>query len=521
MRKHFKLYLLFLVALGQFACTPTKEVVSTTPVKIDDGKIEFVFLHINDVYEIAPLEGGKVGGMARFATLQKKLKAQNKNTYTVHGGDFLNPSLIGTMKYEGKRIKGKQMIDVMNHCNFDLVAFGNHEFDISESELQERLNESTFEWIGTSVLHKQGDQLNPFHKLVNGKKEFIKDTHVWEITDEDGTSIKIGFFSATIPSTVKDYVHYEDFFEEAQKAYDDLATRTDLVIGLTHLNIEDDLEMAKRMTNVPLLMGGHDHDNMIHRVGNNIVAKADANAKTAYVHTIQFDKKTKSTELVSGLVRINETLEDDPAVQKVVKKWTDIADVSIRKAGFDPNKMLANITTPLDGKESSIRNRQTNLGQLIAKSMGMVAKQKPDCVFFNSGSVRIDDYLEGDITEVDILRTMPFGGNLVEFDMTGALLKKTLDMGIKNAGSGGYLQWDKIEYNESDKTWLIDGNAIDLTKKYHIISSGFLMSGRENNLDFLIQDNPEVSNFTEPDPNDTTDKRNDIRSAVVQYFQTN
>jgi len=383
------------------------------------------------------------------------------------------------------------------------------------------LNESTFGWIGTSVLHKQGDQLAPFHRVVDGKKEFFPDTFVWEVKDDDGTQLRIGIFSATIPSTVKDYVHYEDFFAEAQKAYDELAKTTDLVIGLTHLAIEDDLEMAKRLVNVPLLMGGHDHDNMIHRVGKNIVAKADANAKTAYVHTIQFDKKTKSTELVSGLVKINNSLEEDPEVKKVVSKWTDIADASIRKAGFDPNETLATITTPLDGKESSMRNRQTNLGSLIAQSMARVAKQKPDCTFFNSGSVRIDDFLEGVITQVDILRTMPFGGSLVEFDMTGALLKKTLDFGLVNKGSGGYLQWDKIAYSKDDKSWIIDGKALDEKKVYHIISSDFLMSGREKNFDFLVPENKEITNFTKPDPSDKADKRNDIRSAVVDYFQSN
>jgi 5'-nucleotidase / UDP-sugar diphosphatase len=34
----------------------------------DDGKIEFTFLQLNDVYEIAPIQGGKFGGLARVET---------------------------------------------------------------------------------------------------------------------------------------------------------------------------------------------------------------------------------------------------------------------------------------------------------------------------------------------------------------------------------------------------------------------------------------------------------------------
>lgn len=68
-------------------------------------------------------------------------------------GDFLNPSLLGTIKIDDERISGKQMIEVMNAMNFDLVTFGNHEFDIKEDELQKRLNESTFPWMSSNTRH--------------------------------------------------------------------------------------------------------------------------------------------------------------------------------------------------------------------------------------------------------------------------------------------------------------------------------------------------------------------------------
>ncbi|HCK04800.1 MAG TPA: bifunctional metallophosphatase/5'-nucleotidase, partial [Flavobacteriaceae bacterium] len=59
------------------------------------------------------------------------LKAINPNTYLFMSGDFLNPSLLGNLKHEGERIKGRQMIEVMNAMNFTMATFGNHEFDLS------------------------------------------------------------------------------------------------------------------------------------------------------------------------------------------------------------------------------------------------------------------------------------------------------------------------------------------------------------------------------------------------------
>src|SRR5689334_16885147 len=111
------------------------------PAIKDDGKISITFLQLNDVYEIAPLEKGTVGGMARVATVRKQLLSQNPNTCTVLSGDFLFPSAMGTIAYEGKAIKGRQMVEAMNAAGIDLVTFGNHEFDLKEAELKDRINE--------------------------------------------------------------------------------------------------------------------------------------------------------------------------------------------------------------------------------------------------------------------------------------------------------------------------------------------------------------------------------------------
>jgi len=196
-----------LVVLLSFSCKSGKKAVS--PLLQDDGKIEVVFLQINDVYEIDALEGGKVGGMARIAALRRQLINENSNTLFVHGGDFLNPSLIGTLKHEGERIRGRQMVEVMNKCRVDLCVLGNHEFDLKEMDLQKRINESEFDWLATNVLHQIGNQQVPFHKIVNEEAIPLPRTFNWNVVDEDGTEINIGIFGATIDYNPKDYVVYQ------------------------------------------------------------------------------------------------------------------------------------------------------------------------------------------------------------------------------------------------------------------------------------------------------------------------
>lgn len=498
-----------------FSCRTHQTALLQTPT--DDGKIEFVFLQVNDTYEIAPLGGGKIGGMARVATLKKQLLAKNPNTFVVHAGDFMNPSLMGTIKYEGNRLSGKQMVEAMNAVGFDLVAFGNHEFDIKEADLQKRLNESEFEYIATNLQQRCGDRLYPFYKQIGDQKHFYPETYTWEISDADGTQIKVGFFSATIDSNPKDYVVYEDAFAKASAANKKLKTTTDVVIGLTHLNIKDDLALAKAFQNVPLIMGGHDHDNMHHEVGKSVVTKADANAKTAYVHTLVFDKNTQKSTLKSELVHLDESIAFEPNTQAVVDKWNAVLKEKISEIVPNPNEVIHISEIPFDGRESTIRNKQSNLGDLITTAMLAASKAGADAAIMNGGSVRIDDQISGNITAVDIFRTMPFGGGIMEVEMTGVLLSKVLTEGVSKKGTGSYLQRKGLNFSEKDKQWLIGGQPVEPKKKYTIALNDYLMRGKD--ISFLKEGAEGVLKIHRPNAKSKLDFRNDIRVAVIEYLK--
>ncbi|HFA50472.1 MAG TPA: bifunctional metallophosphatase/5'-nucleotidase [Bacteroidetes bacterium] len=482
-------------------------------------EVSFIILQINDVYEISPLEKGKVGGMARVATLRKRLLQESPNVLTVLAGDFLNPSLIGTMKLEGKRIKGRQMVEVMDAIGVDVVAFGNHEFDLKEKELQGRLDESKFVWIATNLLQNEGNKLEPFHKNKNGAKYFLPETFTWKVKDKTGeNALNVGFYSACINSTKKDYVYYEDPFQEAIKAYLLLKNESDIILGLTHLSIAQDMKMAALLPGTKLIMGGHEHDNSRDTVGNVVITKADANAKTAYVHRFRYNTRTGQLSFTSELVPITDKMPDDAAIKTLVNKWQKIQDDKIAEVVSNPKEVVFHAEVPLDGREKSMRNGQTNLGNIISKSMAAAAKKKVDCAFFNSGSVRLDDQLSGDITAVDFFRAMPFGGGIYEIDLKGNVLKRALDAGIENKGIGGYLQWDdNIEYNAADRSWKIGGSKLDEGKVYHVATSDYLANGNEKGLEFF---NPK--NFVAWETakkGDNADLRSDVRKAVVAFLK--
>lgn len=503
------------------ACGGSKKTQTDTAASIeDDGKIALIFLQLNDVYEVAPLENGKVGGMARVATIRQQLLEENPNTFTILAGDFLSPSVFGSLKADGEKVKGKQMVDVMNVMGIDYVTFGNHEFDLKQHELQARINESEFEWVSSNVVNKKGDVYGPFAKVKGTMNYFFPETISLNISDSDGTTASIGIFAETLPFNKKKYVEYLDVFENAQQMYDKLILNNDFVVGITHLNIEDDLKLAAMLPNVPLLMGGHDHENMKHQVGNVTVAKADANAKTVYIHRLTLDKNAQTVTVVSELQAITDAIPDEPNTAKVVNKWTSIMNESFGSLGYNPDEVLLKVpqANALDGLEKSVRNGATNLTEIITNAIGY-ATPRANAGFMNSGSIRVDDYLYGDVTQFDILRTLPFGGGIPEVEMTGNLLKKILQVGLDNKGSGGYLQWYNISLQEgSNNNFLINGEAIEDNKKYRIAVTSFLLTGGEKGLEFLTPDNPEITNVWTGETDDVL--KGDIRKAVIAYLQS-
>ena len=74
------------------ACTSSKKIVRQN----GNDTIAINIVQINDVYEIAPLDGGRSGGMARVATIKKEQLSSNPNTMLVMAGDFLSPSVYNS-----------------------------------------------------------------------------------------------------------------------------------------------------------------------------------------------------------------------------------------------------------------------------------------------------------------------------------------------------------------------------------------------------------------------------------------
>lgn len=104
-----------------------------------------------------------------------------------------------------------------------------------------------------------------------------------------------------------------------------LRPRVDALIAVTHLVVHDDVLLVEALPEIDLVLGGHEHANVLLLRGARLasIAKADAHARTVYSHDLAFHAGTRTLSVESRVRRITAEVAEDPAVVARVKGWVD------------------------------------------------------------------------------------------------------------------------------------------------------------------------------------------------------
>ena len=404
---------ILLVSLLIVACT-------TTATRQQEGGITFI--HLNDIYRVGTVEDGKRGGLSRVVTLVRALQAEGRDVRILHGGDFLYPSL------ESQLWSGQQMVDAMNFVNAVAPLYvvpGNHEFDPRGPEsLAAALNASEFTWVGDNLRFDTGDP-RADAALRHG------------FTFGAGGRT-VGVFSLTLHpddgGNTRSYLAFEDDYatvaERAVQALDEKGA--DLIIGVTHLHMWQDVELAKLKARYPKLafiVGGHEHEPQYSpgAAGAAIVMKGASNARVIWQIDVDFDA-SGGYRVEERRIDINENVALDPAYEVLAAKWRGQL---LEKYPFLEAR-VGTAALPMDAREQQIRSSESSWGNFITDQM-RVAFGEPvaDLAFLNSGTLRIDDFIEDDILFEDIGRTFGFSSLLRYTTVTGAEFKRIMEAGYR------------------------------------------------------------------------------------------
>lgn len=253
-----------------------------------------VILHTNDTHSrIEPLPGtdktspGK-SGVVRRAKLIDQIRKENKNVLLFDAGDFLQ----GTPYFN--LFKGEVEVKAMNLMGYDAATLGNHEFDYGLEILEKVVREANFPIVSSNYDFSQT-------ALKNLIKPFI-------ILKKDG--VRIGVIGINIqPRGLIAAGNYEGMkFLDPVKTANEMAEllttkyKCDMIVCLSHLGYNADLNLAESTRGIDLIVGGHSHTYMKEpairkNLDNKEVTIFQTNGRGVYVGRLDIElKKVKGNK---------------------------------------------------------------------------------------------------------------------------------------------------------------------------------------------------------------------------------
>ncbi|HCD57866.1 MULTISPECIES: 5'-nucleotidase C-terminal domain-containing protein [Exiguobacterium] len=478
-----------------------KAKITVLDVNTDDFSIGL--MHTNDTH-------ANLDKAPKRATVIKDLRsayrAAGKPSLLLDAGDVFSGSL-----YFNKFL-GQADLELMNYMKYDMMTFGNHEFDLGDTDnniaLKNFVTAAKFPFITANVDFSKNELFNGLQKkTITAGPERGK---IYQGIIKEYKGQKIGFFGLTTEETADiaspGTVAFANYITSAKAAVKKLEDRgVNKIVALTHIGFDDneaidnDQLLARNVDGIDVIVGGHSHTKLEKPV---VVDETVVPGKTeptiiaqAYQYgdflgnlDLTFDYKGKLTEYNGSLIDVSKAVEDVRAAE-ILKPYADqIAELKNEEVG-------ANIVNALPNPrgEVSVRNSETALGNLITDGMLKKAKEyNTDTVIAmqNGGGIRaaID---AGPLTVGEVLTTLPFGNTLATAKMTGEEIKNLLEIsvGIAPKENGGFLHVSgmKFEYDSTkaagERVTKMEVNnngtfeVIDPAKTYVIATNAFTAKG--------------------------------------------
>ena len=384
------LYLILIAFLLTIACTTNntdnENPTQSTPIKL-------TIFHINDQH-------GQIDNFSKIKHIVDTEKLET-NVIVACSGDMFS----GNPVVDNHPEKGFPMIDLMNKVGFDIAVLGNHEFDVGQENLKNRMEQADFEWVCANVDMETTGLPEPFEY----KSLTIDDLKITFL----GLVETNGKEDATIPSTHPWRV--ENFtFERPENViskYADIKEQenSDLYIALSHLGYDKsygigDVQLAEQYPYFDLIIGGHSHSKINTTI--NDIPIFQAGSYLNYLGKIELTVKDKSIESIEyELIDLNAYSEYDQELKTIIDEYNNQAYL-----------------TDIIGFSHAYHDKSAT-GSFVSEALK--EKLNVDITFQNTGGVR-SSLNEGDITKREIYEILPFNNPAMIYEMTVLEIKNFL-----------------------------------------------------------------------------------------------
>ena len=359
------------------------------------------------------------------------LKAEHEYVTLVDTGDFVQGGTMGTMS------KGEMIIDIMNAADYDIVTYGNHEFDYGMDRTAELMKELKAEKIASNVRYS-GSGTNIF-----------EDVPEYVIKDYGG--VKVAFLGILTPTTITTstpkyfmedgefvYDFYgqnygQDLYDRIQGLVDELRDRkkVDYVIALSHLGSDaeldpyDSISFISHTSGIDAVLDGHSHSLIVediypNRNGEDVILSS-VGTKMQEIGELIIGKDGSLTVLhMEQYDRSDETVAAE--IEKIEGELGVLLSEEVTETDFD-------LRIADDEGIRMVRTRETNLADLAADAFRYA--METDISLFNGGGIRAG-INAGTVTYNDLLSVMPFQNTAASCCATGQQILDALEFSYRS-----------------------------------------------------------------------------------------
>lgn len=354
-----------------------------------DRATRVVIVSTNDMH-------AQISNFPKLMTFVKQVRESNAHVLLVDAGDRIS----GDVYVDNAAEKGKPMYDLMKKAGYNVVIFGNHEFDHGQAALKGRLSQlegNDFRVVCANIC-SEGSELGhiPPYGFLN--EAGIKFCFLGLIQTDAKDHIP-----ATNPRNLKDITFR--YYREVADEHRSLKDSCDVFVGVTHIGYVPDSLLAVRIPDFDLIIGGHSHTwlDTGRMVNGVLVSQTGSGLKYAGLTCLDFCGKALVSKTYKSVLL--DTFAEDPEALAMVNEYRNRPEFH-----------------EVVGKTSQGLKYKENVANLMADAMCEAAGC--DFVFCNSGGVRINSIPVGDISAEVLYKMEPFANHVVVHELTLAEMKE-------------------------------------------------------------------------------------------------
>ncbi|WP_229520773.1 5'-nucleotidase C-terminal domain-containing protein [Paenibacillus sp. GM2] len=392
-------------------------------------------LHTNDTHANLDTVSSPDNIARRVAAIREQ-KVSSVNPLLLDAGDVFS----GTLYFN--KYFGLADLEFMNLVQYDGMTFGNHEFDKGSEVLNAFIEHADFPFISSNVNFSADPVLKGKFKNEISRNTEAGTIYPAIIMEVDGQ--QVGVFGLTTEDTANIASPGLVTFDDAvQKAKDTVAMLqregVNKIIALTHLGYDVDVNLAKAVDGIDIVVGGHSHTKLdqavVDRTGSEPKLIVQTGEKGQFLGKLEvvFNDEGVLQDWDSRLISIDEKDANGQYVIQPDQEALDLLNTKY-KPGIEELKQIevGQTEVVLNGVRADVRTKETNLGNLIADGMldaAQAAGTNAVIALQNGGGIR-ESIAAGKITMGDVMTVLPFNNDLVTITLTGREIKEAMENGV-------------------------------------------------------------------------------------------